>query len=161
MKEYELKAVHVSGGQNVGLENSRSESCSNSNKYWDVDEFETFRSQNKRAKVTKLELDKYLDEELLDSISDFDILAFWKMHTSQYLILAELAKDILVIHVSNVASKSAFSAEGRFLSPHRSKLLPGTLEVLMCAQNWIWAYTSRGIKLFELYFSSIYLLKML
>ncbi|KAH9658703.1 hat family dimerization domain containing protein expressed [Citrus sinensis] len=110
----------------------------------DVDEFETFRSQNKRAKVTKSELDRYLDEELLDSIPHFDILAFWKMHTSQYPILAELAKDILAIPVSTVASESAFSAGGRFLSPHRSKLLPDTLEALMCAQNWIWASTFRG-----------------
>ena len=42
VKEYELKAVNVSGGQNVGWKISHSESCSNSNKYWDVDEFETF-----------------------------------------------------------------------------------------------------------------------
>ena len=42
VKEYKSKAAHVSGGQNVGLEISHSESCSNSNKYWDVDEFETF-----------------------------------------------------------------------------------------------------------------------
>ena len=161
VKEYESKAAHVSGGQNVGLEISRSESCSNSNKYQDVDEFETFRSQNKRAKVTKSELDRYLDEELLDSIPDFDILAFWKMHTSQYPILAELAKDILAIPVSIVAPESAFSVGGRFLSMNCSKLLPDTLQALMCAQNWIWACTSRCIKLFELYFSSICLLKML
>ena len=106
-------------------------------------------------------MDRYLDEELLDSIPDFDSLAFWKMHTSQYPILAELAKDILAILVSIVASKSAFNTGGRVLSPHCSKLLPDTFEALMRAQNWIWASTSRGIKLFELYFSSIYLLKML
>ncbi|KAH9771969.1 hat family dimerization domain containing protein expressed [Citrus sinensis] len=100
--------------------------------------------KSKAAHVTKSELDRYLDEELLDSIPDFDILAFWKMHTSQYPILAELAKDILAIPVSTVASESAFSAGGRFLSPHRSKLLPDTLEALMCAQNWIWASTFRG-----------------
>ena len=75
--------------------------------------------------------------------------------------MAKLAKDILAIPVSIIASESAFSVGGRFLSPHCSKLLPDILEALMCAQNWIWAYTSRGIKLFELYFSSICLLKML
>ncbi|KAK9180368.1 hypothetical protein WN943_029577 [Citrus x changshan-huyou] len=144
VKEYESKAPHVSGGQNVGLEISHSKSCSNSNKYWDVDEFEPFRSQNKCGKVTKSELDRYLDEELLDSIPDFDILTFWKMHTSQYHILAELAKDISAIPVSTVASESTFSVGGRFLSPHRSKLLPDTLKALMCAQNWIWVSTSRG-----------------
>ncbi|KAH9761464.1 reverse transcriptase Ty1/copia-type domain-containing protein [Citrus sinensis] len=124
VKEYESKAAHVSGGQNVGLEISHSESCSNSNKYWDVDEFETFRSQNKRAKVTKSELDRYLDEELLDSIPDFDILAFWKMHTSQYPILAELAKDILAIPVSIVASEFCPSPGFNFWHPVRSRVAP-------------------------------------
>ena len=47
------------------------------------------------------------------------------------------------------------------MSPHRSKFHFDTLESLMCAQNWIWAFTSRGIKLFELCYSIIYLLKML
>ena len=75
----------------------------NSNKYWDVDEFEIFRSQNKRAMVTKSEFDRYLDEELLDATLNFDILAFWKMHTGQNPILADLAKDILAILVSTVA----------------------------------------------------------
>ena len=54
VKEYESKAAIVNGGLNVGLEIYCSESCSHSNKYWDVDEFETFRNQNKRAKVIKL-----------------------------------------------------------------------------------------------------------
>ena len=53
MKEYESKATIVSGGQNVGLEISRSESCSNLNKYWDVDEFEICQSQNKCANIIK------------------------------------------------------------------------------------------------------------
>lgn len=57
------------------------------------------------------------------------------MHTGQYLILAELAKDILVMHVSIIAFESAFSTGGRFFSPHHSKLLPDTLEALMCTQN--------------------------
>ena len=48
-----------------------------------------------------------LDDELLDTIPNFDILAFWKMHTGQYPIFGELAKDILAIHVSTVASESA------------------------------------------------------
>ncbi|KAK9204427.1 hypothetical protein WN943_014687 [Citrus x changshan-huyou] len=42
VKEYEMKAMVLSDGQDVGLENVPSESSSNPNKYWDVDEFETF-----------------------------------------------------------------------------------------------------------------------
>ena len=80
MKEYEMKAMVLSDGQDVGLENVPSESSSNPNKYWDVDEFETFRSRNKRVKVTKSELDMCLDEELLDTTLNFNILAFWKIN---------------------------------------------------------------------------------
>ncbi|KAK9199692.1 hypothetical protein WN944_014884 [Citrus x changshan-huyou] len=58
--------------------------------------------------------------------------------------VSTLTTDILVILVSTVASESAFSAGGRCFSPHCSKLLPDTLEALMCAQNLIWASTSRG-----------------
>ena len=67
------------------------------------------------------------------------------MYTGQYPILGELAKDILAIHVSIVASKSTFNIRDRFLSSHRSKLHLDTLESLISAQNWIWASTSRGI----------------
>ncbi|KAH9723471.1 BED-type domain-containing protein [Citrus sinensis] len=145
VKEYEMKAMVLSDRQDVGLDDVPLESSSNPNKYWDVDEFETFRSRNKRVKVTKSELDRYLDDELLDTIPNFDILAFWKMHTGQYPILGELAKDILAIPVSTVVSESAFSTGGRFLSPHRSRLHPNTLESLMCAQNWIWASSRGGV----------------
>ena len=76
VKEYEMKAMVLSDRQDVGLENVPSESSTNPNKYWDIDEFETFQSRNKRVKVTKSELDRYLDDELLDTTSNFDILAF-------------------------------------------------------------------------------------
>lgn len=160
VKEYELKGMVLSGGQDVGLEIVHSESFSNLNKYWNVYEFKTFRNQNKRVKVTKFKLDRYLDEELLDITLNFDILGFWKMHTRQYPILSELTKDILAILVSVVASTTTSSTGDRFLSLHRSKLHPNTLESLMCAQNWIWTSTSQGIKLFELYYSNICLHKM-
>lgn len=52
VKEYELKAIIVSR-QNVGSKIVHYESSLNLNKYWNVDEFETFRSQNKRSKVTQ------------------------------------------------------------------------------------------------------------
>ena len=42
VKEYELKAMVVSGGQDVGSEIVHLKSSSSLNLYWDVDEFETF-----------------------------------------------------------------------------------------------------------------------
>ena len=48
-----------------------------------------------------------------------------------------MARVIFAIHMSTVASASAFSTSGRVINPHRSRLLPTTLEALMCAQNWL------------------------
>ena len=41
----------------------------------------------------------------------------------------------MVIPVSIVASKSAFSTGGRVLDPFRSSLAPKTVEAIICAQN--------------------------
>ena len=73
-----MKAMVLSDRQDVGLDDVPLESSLNPNKYWDVDEYETFRSRNNRVKVTKSELDRYLDYELLDIILNFDILVFLK-----------------------------------------------------------------------------------
>ncbi|KAH9698081.1 BED-type domain-containing protein [Citrus sinensis] len=154
VKEYEMKTMVLSDRQDVGLDQlgpSLTQPQKSSQRFWDVDEFETFRSRNKRVKVTKSELDMYLDDELLDTTMNFNILAFWKIHTGQYLILGELAKDILAIPVSTGAFEFAFSTGGRFLSPHRSKLHPNTLESLMCAQNWIWASSQGGVPKNEIF----------
>ncbi|KAF1858918.1 hypothetical protein Lal_00000738 [Lupinus albus] len=56
-----------------------------------------------------------------------------------YPTLQAIAKDLLAIPISTVASESAFSTSGRILSPHRSRLNWTTLEALMCARSWLWS----------------------
>ena len=70
---------------------------------------------------------------------DFDILAWWKSNGPKYPTLKRIARDVLAIPKSIVASESSFSTSDRLLSPHRSKLNQKTMEALMCAQNWLWA----------------------
>ncbi|KAK2639406.1 hypothetical protein Ddye_027201 [Dipteronia dyeriana] len=65
------------------------------------------------SNINKSELERYLEEQVENNSHDFDILSWWK--------------------------ESAFSAGGRFLSPHCIRLHTDTLEALMCTQNWIWA----------------------
>ena len=48
-----------------------------------------------------------------------------------------MAKDILAIPVSTVASESAFSTSGRVVDEFRSSLGPKTVEALICAQDWL------------------------
>jgi len=87
----------------------------------------------------RTELDKYLSKECKPYIksNQFDILNWWKVNSSRYPILASIAREVLAIPVSTVASESAFSAGGRVLDPHRINLTPKIVEVLVCTQDWL------------------------
>ena len=98
----------------------------------------------KRMKTNKTnsfiaEFDHYLEEDVLHDNSQFDILLWWKLNGVKYPVLQTIARDILAISVSTVASESAFSYSGRLVSPHRNRLHPKKIEALMCAQSWLWS----------------------
>ena len=67
----------------------------------------------------------------------FDILDWWRVNSSRYRIISQVARDVLAIFISIVASEFAFSIGGRVLDPFRSSLSPNTVEVLICTQNWL------------------------
>ncbi|GKA19869.1 zinc finger BED domain-containing protein RICESLEEPER 2 [Tanacetum coccineum] len=85
------------------------------------------------------ELKKYLKEPCLEleDDEDFDVLTWWKINSPRFSIVSRMAKDILCIQVSTVASESAFSASGRVLNPYRNSLAPNIVEALVCTQDWI------------------------
>jgi hypothetical protein len=85
------------------------------------------------------ELQRYLDSPPIDDEEDFDILDWWKQHEYQWPVLAQLARDILTVPVSTVASESAFSAGGRVLSDYRSRLTPEMVEALMITRDHLYA----------------------
>ncbi|KAL6638261.1 hypothetical protein ACP70R_025833 [Stipagrostis hirtigluma subsp. patula] len=84
----------------------------------------------------RTELDKYLAEECEEDTKKFDILAWWKGQTSRFPILSKLARDVLGIPISTVASESAFSTSGRILDDFRTSLTPFMVEALVCTQDW-------------------------
>lgn len=95
-------------------------------------------SSNPMTSISKTsEFDAYLGESVLPRTENFDILSWWKTNGVKYVNLQKMARDILAIPVSTVASESAFSSSGRLVSPHRSRLHPATLEALMCARRWL------------------------
>ncbi|XP_024962964.1 zinc finger BED domain-containing protein RICESLEEPER 2-like [Cynara cardunculus var. scolymus] len=84
---------------------------------------------------TTTELDNYLKDKLLPKDMELDLLLWWKTNGFKYPTLQRMARDILAVPILTVASESAFSTGGRLVTPHRSRLLPKTLEALMCAQK--------------------------
>ncbi|XP_075091792.1 zinc finger BED domain-containing protein RICESLEEPER 1-like [Nicotiana tabacum] len=57
----------------------------------------------------RTELDKYFGEETEDDTKEFDVLRRWKMNSARFPILVDLARDVLAVPVSSVASECAFS----------------------------------------------------
>ncbi|KAL4559519.1 hypothetical protein LXL04_031659 [Taraxacum kok-saghyz] len=133
VKEYHphaAKQTHSSFGTDFGI---------------DVDDFgdslagyDLFVSSTSNVDTYKSELDYYLEENVLPRTGDFDILAWWKTNGLKYPTLQQVVKDVLAIPVSSVASESAFSTAGRHITPHRNRLHPDLVEILICTQDWLW-----------------------
>ncbi|KAL0427394.1 UNVERIFIED_CONTAM: putative AC transposase [Sesamum latifolium] len=74
---------------------------------------------------------------ILDPRYKFDILNWWKVNSYRFSILSKIARDILAVPVSTVASESAFSTGGRVLDAFKSLLSPKIVQALICAQDWL------------------------
>ncbi|CAK8541604.1 unnamed protein product [Lathyrus sativus] len=97
--------------------------------------------QSSEFNKSESELSKYLDEAL-ESCGDLDVLNWWKLNSSRFPIIANIARDVLAIPVSTVTSEFAFSLGGRVLDPYRSSLPPITMEALICVQDWLMGTSS-------------------
>lgn len=85
----------------------------------------------------KTQLQLYLDEPKLKRTDDIDILSFWKSYQYRYPQLSLMARDLLAIPVSTVASESAFSVGGRVIDSFRSTLKHENVEALICTRDWL------------------------
>ncbi|KAK8957622.1 hypothetical protein KSP39_PZI001216 [Platanthera zijinensis] len=103
--------------------------------------FDDFLSSSSSTQPLKNELELYLEESPvqppLESRDRFDVLEWWKICSMKYMKLSKMAKDILTIPITTVASESAFSAGGRILDDYRSSLNPKTVNALVCSSHWI------------------------
>ncbi|MQM07582.1 hypothetical protein Taro_040426, partial [Colocasia esculenta] len=85
----------------------------------------------------KIDLDVYLEEPAKPE-DNLDVLKWWKSNSSKYLVLSHMARDVLAIPVSTVASESTFSAGSRVLNKYRSSLDDTIVQALICTENWLW-----------------------
>jgi hypothetical protein len=95
------------------------------------------KMSNCSTSTNKYELKKYLAEETEDIEKKMDILGWWKVNSNRFPILGHMARDVLVVPITTVASESAFSTSGRILDDFRTSLTPFMLEASVCTQDWL------------------------
>ncbi|KAM0001748.1 putative HAT dimerization domain, ribonuclease H-like superfamily, hAT-like transposase, RNase-H [Helianthus debilis subsp. tardiflorus] len=103
----------------------------------ELDGFDTFQSQYKVVDNEKSQLTLYLEEPSVDRKVELDVLQYWKDNQVRYPKLAVMARDILSIPITTVASDSSFSIGGRVLSKYRTSLLSSNVEALLCTRDWL------------------------
>ncbi|CAN1136626.1 Putative AC transposase [Linum perenne] len=72
-----------------------------------------------------------------DVVDKFDVLKWWSTYGLAYPILSEIARDVLAIPISSVASEAAFSTGGRIMDSYRTSLHPNMLEAIVCTEDWL------------------------
>ncbi|GKV07217.1 hypothetical protein SLEP1_g19015 [Rubroshorea leprosula] len=97
-------------------------------------DYKKFKADNGR-KAEKTKLEKYLAKDLEDENEDIDVLQWWKMNEHIFPMLATIARDVLAVPISIVASELAFSIGGQVLDAFRSSLTPRMTQALICAQD--------------------------
>jgi hypothetical protein len=105
--------------------------------------YNIIRNENtKRARgsTPSSELGRYTGTDFLSTVKPedldkFDILGWWRVRENQYPILAAMARDLLTVQASTVASESAFSLGGRVLSVRRTRLTPESMEMCICLKD--------------------------
>jgi hypothetical protein len=98
---------------------------------WDQHVTCSARSTNEAS----LELETYLKKVPIRQSDQFNILAWWQMNLAEYPTLSRMARDILVVPASTIASESAFNTGSRIISYFRCRLTPATDEALVCLQD--------------------------
>lgn len=110
--------------------------------------FEAFLESEEESESVKSDLEIYLAEPTLrekpEVKSNFDVLMWWMVNESKFPILSVMAKDILSIPVTTVASEATFSAGKRVIDPKRASMHSETVEMLLCGGDWVKEF--HGIK---------------
>ncbi|KAM3246652.1 hypothetical protein P3L10_008419 [Capsicum annuum] len=107
-----------------------------------VGKFKEFESTS-ICNAGKSELTLYLEEQKLDyeSFQEMDVIKYWKDNEKKYPNLSVMARDVLSIPITSVASESAFSIGGHVVTKYRSYIHHENVQTLVTIRNWLHGFT--------------------
>ena len=144
-KLYDSYSSMYAASETSPMQNSQARTARTSQCYVDLNEepkrkrLSLFLRDNTETSHELSDLEQYCNEPLLSWKEGdyFDILNWWKTQGVRYPILVRMARDVLAIPATTVASESAFSLGERIGHKYRSRLDPQVVEALVCTKNWI------------------------
>ncbi|XP_028549690.1 zinc finger BED domain-containing protein RICESLEEPER 2-like [Dendrobium catenatum] len=101
-----------------------------------LQDYDSFEEEITMPKKSQLEM--YLEEQKIDRKVKLDVIHFWKGNQYRFPEVAAMARDVLCIPISTIASESAFNNSGRILDQYRSALKPDIVEALVCSKDWLY-----------------------
>nr|GEZ64540.1 zinc finger BED domain-containing protein RICESLEEPER 2-like [Tanacetum cinerariifolium] len=91
----------------------------------------------KREGIKNIEVDIYLCDGTNRRDEKFDVLDWWKQNSEKFPILSQVARHVLAMPISTVASELEFSTGSVVIDKFRSSLTLKTAKALICTQDWL------------------------
>ncbi|CAK8578866.1 unnamed protein product [Lathyrus sativus] len=90
----------------------------------------------------KSELDIYLDESNLDfrCYEDMDVLQWWKSNNSRFPDLSIMARDLLSVPITTVASDLDFCVGLGLFNKNENRMLQIDMDPRFCIRNWMYNF---------------------
>ena len=89
--------------------------------------------QHRGPYIEEVEWRRWFKENSVDC--NTNILKYWQAKQYQYPVLSRIARDYLAIPASSAASERIFSVGGDIVTKKRNRLLPSTLQYLLCLRD--------------------------
>ncbi|TYG40941.1 hypothetical protein ES288_D12G134900v1 [Gossypium darwinii] len=144
VKKSKSMSSSLAGSSNVsdknpvdsGLDEHNDNSADFGGYFDESDDYKWYLNESS-TRSEKSQLDIYLEEPELELNSQIDVLDYWSKSSVRYNELSLLARDLLAIPISTVASESAFSMGKKVITPFRSSLKPKTVQAVVCLDDWM------------------------